>query len=174
MRANERTDERVAQYLRLYSCLFQTTVRGDASRRRIKRDISPLQKQRTHAFEELYQPRCESRGRKKKRRVVEGKKERWGRARKCETRPGKWGTVWELARDVWKMWTRKKEVWNGARKVKRRKKTSVKKRQEWKTVWSVKKCKETVNCQEGAEKRVNNCSKTIQLRGEKTKRRKNS
>ena len=26
MRANERTDERVAQYLRLYSCLFQTTV----------------------------------------------------------------------------------------------------------------------------------------------------
>ena len=25
-RANERTDERVAQYLRLYSCLFQTTV----------------------------------------------------------------------------------------------------------------------------------------------------
>ena len=27
MRANERTDERVAQYLRLYSCFFQTTVR---------------------------------------------------------------------------------------------------------------------------------------------------
>ena len=27
MPANERTDERVAQYLRLYSCLFQTTVR---------------------------------------------------------------------------------------------------------------------------------------------------
>ena len=26
MRANERTDERVAQYLRLDSCLFQTTV----------------------------------------------------------------------------------------------------------------------------------------------------
>ena len=26
MRANERTDERVAQYLRLYSCLFQTIV----------------------------------------------------------------------------------------------------------------------------------------------------
>ena len=26
MRANERTDERVALYLRLYSCLFQTTV----------------------------------------------------------------------------------------------------------------------------------------------------
>ena len=26
MRANERTDERVTQYLRLYSCLFQTTV----------------------------------------------------------------------------------------------------------------------------------------------------
>ena len=26
MRANERTDERVAQYFRLYSCLFQTTV----------------------------------------------------------------------------------------------------------------------------------------------------
>ena len=26
MRANERTDERVAQYLRLYFCLFQTTV----------------------------------------------------------------------------------------------------------------------------------------------------
>ena len=26
VRANERTDERVAQYLRLYSCLFQTTV----------------------------------------------------------------------------------------------------------------------------------------------------
>ena len=26
MRANERTDERVAQYLRPYSCLFQTTV----------------------------------------------------------------------------------------------------------------------------------------------------
>ena len=26
MRANERTDERVAQCLRLYSCLFQTTV----------------------------------------------------------------------------------------------------------------------------------------------------
>ena len=24
--ANEQTDERVAQYLRLYSCLFQTTV----------------------------------------------------------------------------------------------------------------------------------------------------
>ena len=28
MRANERTDERVAQYSRLYSCLFQTTVRA--------------------------------------------------------------------------------------------------------------------------------------------------
>ena len=27
MRANELTDEQVAQYLRLYSCLFQTTVR---------------------------------------------------------------------------------------------------------------------------------------------------
>ena len=27
VRANERTDERVAQYLRLHSCLFQTTVR---------------------------------------------------------------------------------------------------------------------------------------------------
>ena len=26
MRANERTDERVTQYSRLYSCLFQTTV----------------------------------------------------------------------------------------------------------------------------------------------------
>ena len=26
LRANKRTDERVAQYLRLYSCLFQTTV----------------------------------------------------------------------------------------------------------------------------------------------------
>ena len=26
MRANERTDERVAQYFSLYSCLFQTTV----------------------------------------------------------------------------------------------------------------------------------------------------
>ena len=28
MRANERTDERVAQYLRLHSCLFQTTLQG--------------------------------------------------------------------------------------------------------------------------------------------------
>ena len=30
MRANERTDERVAQYLRLYSCLFQTSVERNA------------------------------------------------------------------------------------------------------------------------------------------------
>ena len=30
MRANERTDERVAQYLRLDFCLFQTTVHGPA------------------------------------------------------------------------------------------------------------------------------------------------
>ena len=29
MRVNERTDERVAQYLRLYSCLFQTTVQRE-------------------------------------------------------------------------------------------------------------------------------------------------
>ena len=34
MRANERTDERVAQYLRLDSCLFQTTVRWRQNRER--------------------------------------------------------------------------------------------------------------------------------------------
>ena len=37
MRANERTDERVGQYLRLYSCLFQTTVRSRLRAR--KREI---------------------------------------------------------------------------------------------------------------------------------------
>ena len=49
MRANERTDERVAQYLRLDSCLFQTTVRR--RRRRVLFPRFPLALVYVDAFE---------------------------------------------------------------------------------------------------------------------------
>ena len=49
MRANERTDERVAQYLHLYSCLFQTTVGRLAMRSMEISNLTILEKMDFHA-----------------------------------------------------------------------------------------------------------------------------